>query len=152
MERKELKKKPLKEVKMDMTPMIDVVFLLIIFFMLVTEMTKAEIEVVILPYASMAKEDKGKNQKRVIINLKSSDDRSEHGKIIVLGKRYNPGTLKKHLEDVVASTGLDDQQLAILAVKFRADANLEWKYIQDAIWRMWWRPPALMTSNSRSWP
>ena len=39
-----------KEAKMDMTPMIDVVFLLIIFFMVVTELVRLEIEPVTLPW------------------------------------------------------------------------------------------------------
>jgi hypothetical protein len=51
----------------------------------------------------------------------------------VLGERFNPGTLKARLEHMVLKTGYDDDQLANLAVKFRADANLEWKYIQDAM-------------------
>jgi biopolymer transport protein ExbD len=42
----------------DMTPMIDCVFQLIIFFMLITDMTQKELEQLVLPEAEKAVEDK----------------------------------------------------------------------------------------------
>jgi len=44
--------------EMDMTPMIDVVFQLIIFFMLITDMTQKELEELYLPKAKVAAADK----------------------------------------------------------------------------------------------
>ena len=48
-----------KEVELNMTPMIDVVFNLIIFFMIVTDMTQKELEQLTLPNSSEAMEDDG---------------------------------------------------------------------------------------------
>lgn len=45
------------DVTMDMTPMIDLVFLLIIFFILVNDMSKKELEEMKLPVATMAGKD-----------------------------------------------------------------------------------------------
>ena len=45
-------------IEMDMTPMIDVVFQLIIFFILITDLTQSELEELKLPMAMNAVEDK----------------------------------------------------------------------------------------------
>jgi biopolymer transport protein ExbD len=66
---------PLKPVQdelpsMNMTPMIDVVFLLIIFFMIITDMTQQELEELELPLAVKAVEDKpNPDETRPIINV-----------------------------------------------------------------------------------
>jgi biopolymer transport protein ExbD len=46
------------DMEMNMTPMIDVVFLLIIFFMIITDLTQQELEDLKLPVAVEADEDK----------------------------------------------------------------------------------------------
>ena len=43
---------PETEMEMNMTPMIDVVFLLIIFFMIITDMTQQDLEELTLPMAA----------------------------------------------------------------------------------------------------
>ncbi len=48
---------PETEMEMDMTPMIDVVFLLIIFFMIITDLSQKELEVLELPVAVEAVKD-----------------------------------------------------------------------------------------------
>ena len=54
-----------EDLEMNMTPMIDVVFLLIIFFMIVTEISQLVLEELQLPYSKIAKDDEagliGKN-------------------------------------------------------------------------------------------
>ena len=52
-----LNKHKMEEEKMDMTPMIDVVFLLIIFFMLISDMTQQDLEILTLPKAISAVPD-----------------------------------------------------------------------------------------------
>ena len=49
---------PETDMEMNMTPMIDVVFLLIIFFMVITDLTQQELEDLALPVAEEAEEDK----------------------------------------------------------------------------------------------
>jgi biopolymer transport protein ExbD len=53
----------------DLTPMIDVCFLLIAFFIMVTEVSKAEIVEIFLPHASYATEDTDPPENRLIVNL-----------------------------------------------------------------------------------
>lgn len=61
---------PQTEMEMNMTPMIDVVFLLIIFFMIITDMTQQELEDLELPVAVKAVEDQpDPNVVRPIINI-----------------------------------------------------------------------------------
>jgi len=61
---------PETEMQMDMTPMIDVVFLLIIFFMIITDLTQQELEDLELPTAIHATEDKPDPEEwRPIINI-----------------------------------------------------------------------------------
>ena len=47
-----------------MTPMIDIVFNLVIFFLIVTDLTQKELENLVLPNAQKAKEDKGVSEAR----------------------------------------------------------------------------------------
>lgn len=63
---------PMTDVEMDMTPMIDIVFQLIIFFMLITDMTQEELEQLYLPPAVTASPDEpDPNEVRPVINILS---------------------------------------------------------------------------------
>lgn len=58
------------DMDMDMTPMIDVVFLLIIFFMVITDLTQQDLEDVDLPIAAHARPDTpDPNEWRPILNV-----------------------------------------------------------------------------------
>ena len=74
------------EMDMNMTPMIDVVFLLIIFFMIITDLTQKDLEVLVLPMAKSAAEDKPDPELvRPIINI------PQRGAMIVKGEaKYDP--------------------------------------------------------------
>jgi len=61
-----VKRKPDEGQGMNMTPMIDVVFQLLIFFMLVTEMTQQELAELKLPRATEAVPDKGERGRHTI--------------------------------------------------------------------------------------
>jgi biopolymer transport protein ExbD len=89
------------EVQMDssnMTPMIDVVFQLIIFFMLVMDMSQAQLEPVTLPSASKAVKEKYEDTTLLVLNV------MKDGAIKINGKSfYNPkkdGDDNKRLEDL----------------------------------------------------
>ena len=69
--------------ELDMTPMIDVVFQLIIFFMLITDMSQKELEELYLPKAEVAAADKpDPREVRPIINIISD------GTILVMREVY----------------------------------------------------------------
>ena len=71
------------EMEMDMTPMIDVVFLLIIFFMIITDLTQQELEDLKLPVAEEAQEDKPDPKVvRPIINI------NHRGEVLVKKETY----------------------------------------------------------------
>ena len=80
------KTQPSKESEMDMTPMIDIVFQLIIFFMLITDMSQKELETLILPVAVTASPDKpDPTEIRPVVNIVSD------GSIYVMGElKYDP--------------------------------------------------------------
>ena len=60
-----------QEMDMNMTPMIDVVFLLIIFFMVITDLTQQDLEELKLPTAENAQPDKPKpDEFRPVVNIK----------------------------------------------------------------------------------
>jgi biopolymer transport protein ExbD len=74
---------PETEMDMNMTPMIDVVFLLIIFFMIITDMTQKDLEELQLPVAIYAVPDKpNPDEKRPIVNVPIE------GRWIVSGEDY----------------------------------------------------------------
>ena len=83
----------------NMTPMIDVVFQLLIFFMLVTEVAAMEIERVYLPIATEAVEDDQPDKDRLIINVVHDEDEecnqlktNDRGRI----ELTNPCYIEKH--------------------------------------------------------
>jgi biopolymer transport protein ExbD len=131
------KRNELGEVKMQMTSMIDIVFLLIIFFMCVTEMSKMEIEAVTLPEAFQARDDIGDSENRIIVNV------MKNGTYRVMKKTYSRDRLKILLLARAAQMR-DNKQLSNLAVKIRCDANASYKYVQQVmlicmegkIWRL----------------
>src|SRR4249920_339440 len=53
----------------NLIPMIDIMFLLLLFFMLGADMGQRELEEVMLPKASSMKEDKEKDKNRLTINV-----------------------------------------------------------------------------------
>jgi len=60
---------PAYDLEINMTPMIDVVFNLIIFFMVITDMTQKDLEYLILPKAAVAAPDAEPDPDRLIINI-----------------------------------------------------------------------------------
>lgn len=110
--------------KLHMTPMIDIVFLLIIFFMCVTELSKREIEAITLPEAMM-----GAPQgplPRLTVNV------MRDGTYRVARKTYSPQALEKLVIDRAVEAP-DDDGNSTLAVRIRADAGVPYKYVQRVV-------------------
>ena len=126
------------EMAMNMTPMIDVVFLLIIFFMIITDLTQQDLEQLQLPPARSAVEDKPDPKVvRPILNI------PQNGKIIIKTEPYydpeqdgeDMTRLERYLVDAAArmpkkmdpevGVKLPDNPLMI-----RADTNTEFRFIQ----------------------
>ena len=130
------------DMEMDMTPMIDVVFLLIIFFMIITDLTQQELEDVDLPEAAHAKPDQPDPEEwRPIINVDFA------GKMIIKKKvKYDPAVnqgkdkysdLKTWL--LQASKRMKQEPIAPGSSKLipdepvliRADMSTPFRYVQD---------------------
>ena len=63
-----------EDIELNLTPMIDVVFNLVIFFMMVADLSKKDIELLKLPWSTQAQTDEGKEDMRVIINVVKQGD------------------------------------------------------------------------------
>ena len=95
--------------EMDMTPMIDIVFLLIIFFMTVTQVSKLNNEKLELPQLKGTEDQK---PSVLTINV------TEPGDLIVSGRKYSIGELVSLVNRELRRVG-DDPNL--LGIVIRAD-------------------------------
>ena len=135
------KPKPAPETKLQMTSMIDVVFLLIIFFMVVTEMTKMEIEELALPRAKSGLDEKQDPPQRLIINLRPDPNNPNPRKrchIIIKRREYDLKGLRDLLRKRVqlaerSRVAPDAPDTSELFVKIRADAATEWQYVFEVM-------------------
>ncbi len=134
------KTNPGEDILMDMTPMIDVTFQLIIFFMLLMDMSTKDLEDLVLPKAESASPDKpNPADKRAVINITSD------GRILV--KRdplYDPKNddgyekLKKFLSEKArmmpkAPANPGGPMVPDKPVLIRADQATPFKHIQKVM-------------------
>ena len=123
------------DVELNMTPMIDVVFNLIIFFMIVTDMSQKELELLKLPRSSEAMEDSGdEKERRVIINIVKSKTfkQDKQVKIFIRKIEYDLDKLKEHLF-IHADTQRDmdhPSQPSEIFVLIRCDQDIRWREVQ----------------------
>jgi biopolymer transport protein ExbD len=117
----------------DMTSMIDCVFLLIIFFMCVTEMAKTEFEQLTLPKANKSIEDKDVPKDRQVINVTYSivNNNEVMSNIIIRKVTYNePEKLLAFLKTKAEKAGRDDKGISRISVKIRADGRVAYQQVQ----------------------
>ncbi|MFT7679955.1 MAG: biopolymer transport protein ExbD [Planctomycetota bacterium] len=134
------------DMEMDMTPMIDVVFLLIIFFMIISDMSQKDLEELTLPVATTATEDKPDPKEiRPVVNIPHS------GAIITKRKTYylpethdklaDPYHEVKRLLSLAASSmptkGLNEDgsgpQVPDNPLLIRADSSTPFKHLQKVM-------------------
>jgi biopolymer transport protein ExbD len=120
--------------EMNMTPMIDIVFQLIIFLMLANDLSRKEIEDLELPLAMHASEDKGDKEKyRIIVNLLKNEG-DQLPTLKVKGMEMNLDTFKQFLRpEADRNREPDGPKASELYVLVRADTNSRW---QDVQWVM----------------
>ena len=137
------KKKPLdaEDIELNMTPMIDVVFNLIIFFMVVTDLSQKELDELTLPRSDRAIEDKGdEEERRVIINIikaiKPEDggpwETTKNVLTRIKGKTYDLARLKEELfKHAEAKRDLEHpSQPSEIFVLIRCDQDVRWREVQ----------------------
>jgi biopolymer transport protein ExbD len=124
------------DAEMDMTPMIDVVFNLIIFFMIITDLTQAELEELKLPLATTAVEDKpDPDERRPIVNIKQDGTIIVRREVIYTTEEDDYTKLKDYLSDMALLMEKDIPEGLSVAVPddpilIRADENTPFKMIQ----------------------
>jgi biopolymer transport protein ExbD len=131
-----------QNVEMDMTPMIDCVFLLMIFFVLVIDLSQKNLEDLILPRAEFQEPDDKPPENRPIINVLQNGAIVYEKEVIfdpsVHGKNYAP--IKQLLIDI-RRQGLLTKRLKLVEengmsliddpILIRADKWTEWHYVGE---------------------
>lgn len=122
--------------ELNMTPMIDVVFLLLIFFMLVSEISKADMAQLSLAYASKADEkpDLTDTNRMITINVKKRTEGGRGlGNVLIQGRMYNEDDELReyiHREAVFAEFETDKTGGSNLRIRIRADRDTTTKSVQ----------------------
>lgn len=89
-----------RKLGINMTPMIDVVFLLIIFFLVSSHLTRTETQIELpLPIAKSGAEDKNVDAPRVTLNVK------ENGQILLTGREIDIERLEQRLKEIRETEG-----------------------------------------------
>lgn len=136
----------------NLIPMVDIMFLLLLFFMLGADMGQRELEDVKLPVATDVREDKDtpnpKDLPRVNVNVfhdvaecpnyKGGDGicvEESHWQIGIHGVAYTPDTLKPFMQQEADLDRNDANNLAISGrrVMIRADAAALYGYVQKVM-------------------
>jgi biopolymer transport protein ExbD len=120
-------------IKMDMTPMIDVVFQLIIFFMLVTDMTQQDLAELKLPVAQMAAKDENEEGRMVINVLKDGEIEIKRQKYSTLDDPGSVQALRNFLAREVQLGTKEPDGTSERALLIRADQFTEFKHIQKVM-------------------
>ena len=129
-----------EDAKLNMTPMIDITFLLVVFFMLTIDLSSKEFKPVELPYASEGAEDKEEPDevKRFVINLDAKGEVSFKTYVFNLSSE-DPGeaddaiiALKDALRRVHGkdATLIEPDGASKVPVMVHADWGAKWKYVQ----------------------
>ena len=101
--------------EINLAPLIDIVFLLIIFFMTVSQISRVQVETVNLPEAESGERSKPLLSGRLVVNV------HKDGRISVLGRNRSLAAFRALLAEVVRGRNPDD-----IAVLVRGDRELPW--------------------------
>jgi len=119
-----------RQVAFNMTPMIDVVFLLIIFFMIVSQVVSSEAELVQLPQPSKSQAGEFRGPRKLTISLVGD------GQGGVARRKVGPSLARGQAE--LASMLMETHRAAQarderLHVVLRADRSIEFRHVREVI-------------------
>ena len=106
-------------VSLNMTPMIDMVFNLLIFFILTSQFAQLETEDVVLPPSTTATIKDYTEFRNIVINIVNKDGA---GEIIVFRRPFTPPELTEHLKQLKESA-----VGRVMNVILRADADVPYE-------------------------
>ena len=121
-----------EEVELDMTPMIDCVFQLIIFFMLVTEMVSQDISQLTLPSAQQAIADETPPPSRLTVNVLLRQRDGQYQDVYeIRRKAMNLQQLQEAIGKHARDNRRQNERLSDGSVLIRADSRVEWRSVQE---------------------
>ena len=110
-----------REMRVNMTPMIDVVFLLIIFFLVSSHLARQESQLPLpLPTAESGQETTDSGRDRVVVNV------TAEGSLKLSGRDVSTDELSRRLANEVAGS-------RELEVRIRSDRNVPFQHIQPVL-------------------
>lgn len=110
------------ETSINIAPLIDVVFLLIIFFMVVSHIARIEVDNLTLPEASQGQHDTRPANERLVVNL------HHDGRIVVAGNQQTIDSLGRLLSQHVKQRGAEN-----VSVLIRGDRTAAWQGAADVM-------------------
>ena len=111
-----------REMRVNMTPMIDVVFLLIIFFLVSSHLARQESQMALpLPTAVSGERLDDFDHARVVINV------LENGTMFLAGRRVSVKELQRRLQHERKDAGAD------LEVRVRSDRHVPFQFVQPIL-------------------
>jgi len=111
-----------QEVAFNMTPMIDIVFLLIIFFLVSSHLAKQESQLPLpLPTAVSGQEALDDTSPRVVVNVFAD------GQLSLAGRIVDPGELQRRLQNEAANAGSD------VEMRIRGDRRVPYEYVEKVL-------------------
>lgn len=117
-----------ENIELNMTPMIDCVFQLMIFFMICIDLTQQDIVVLKLPQASESQTDENPEKNRLTINI------NKKGEIMIRRTPYTIETLKPYLADAARlDPDLKNRAISNVPVLIRCDKDAEFKKVQEVM-------------------
>jgi len=106
--------------EINIAPLIDVVFLLIIFFLTVSHITQVRVEALSLPEAKEADKSQHLASGRIIVNV------HKNGRVVVSGKTYEADSLEYMLR-----AEQEDPGRGGLSVLLRGDRDTPWARVSE---------------------
>ena len=111
-----------EDVGMNMTPMIDVVFLLIIFFLVSSHLARQEAQLQLdLPAAESGESNTESTRPRVVVNIRPT------GEISLAGSVVQPSELTRRLQVELEKNSGD------LELRIRSDRHVEYQRIEPIL-------------------
>ena len=116
---------------MNMTPMIDIVFQLIIFFMIAVDLSQRELEDLVLPISKMATDDEPE-EGRLVVNI------NRRGEYTMFRRSLSLRDLERELKvrvdlPYVGQRVRGFREWALQPILIRADQAADFKYVQKLI-------------------
>jgi biopolymer transport protein ExbD len=117
------RKRPWAALLVNMTPLIDVVFLIIIFFIIMINFSEVHLRTVNLPKADEATKSRVENRLKIPITVKSKD--------LIFWERQR--LQLSELSDIIKRQGVDTQDITI---QIRANEDVAYEVIKEVLLRL----------------